>query len=257
MWMPVAIYSLRFISTLLIQTERWTKNHKSESGRHESMKVQIQWKPIESWLGQIQMVSESTMPMESVRMWNWGHKQERFHEGGTSPWLGNLDESVSECSFYKSGPKKTRHSYVDSLYAWPFSRLAFICIVIFTNQLENSKWNVPYWVHSYWFPCCQAVGNNRKSETYNHARTYFIESVSRLQVNDFLFQALKSFQCLLVCDTCQNRFQPHICGITWASKSLFTSLLRILRCVWTRTLAIVCMSARFNGHKHLHARKCV
>ena len=75
--------------------------------------------------------------------------------------------------------------YVDSLYAWPFGRPAFICIVIFTNQLE--KVNETYHIGSTVIDF--SVGNNRKSEKYNHARTYyFIESVSRLQVNDFLFQ---------------------------------------------------------------------
>ena len=78
--------------------------------------------------------------------------------------------------------------YVDSLYAWPFGCPAFICIVIFTNQLEKVK-HIGSTVIDF------SVGNNRKLEKYNHARTYyFIESVSRLQVNDFLFQwALESF----------------------------------------------------------------
>ena len=171
-------------------------------------------------------------------MWNRDHKQERLHDSRwgqslimvtrVSPWASveskkKKEERMPGNAMWRTllgGRGLCRHSAA-WVYAWPFGRPAFVCIVIFTNQLEKSKWNVPiapYWVHSYWFPCWKKPVSQKN---------IIMRELTLLSLchDYFLFQwALKSFQMrLLVCDTRQNRFQPHICGITWVSKILFTS----------------------------------
>ena len=95
---------------------------------------------------------------------------------------------------------------------------------------------VPYWVHSYWFSC------RKKNKSQKNIIMWELTLLSLCAqilpvVSPGLWHAPKPVP---------TAYMRHYL-------SLFTSE-SLLRYVWKRTLVIVvCMSARFNDDKHLHA----